>query len=96
MTIVGNGVGKSKGTGNGIKLYSGCRYYRDSGQNRLLTSFFEQDRVYGEQELPQPPLTSGSLGCFAQLVSFGFPDHFHVPIHAQSPDGEIFEVAVIP
>ncbi len=96
MTIVGNGVRKSKGTGNGLKFDSGCRHYRDSGQNRLLTSFYKQDRVYVEQELPQPPLASGSLSCFAQLVSFGFPGHFHVPILAQSPDGEIFEVAVIP
>ncbi len=96
MTILGNGVRKSKCTGNGMKFDSGCRHYRDSGQSRLLTSFFEQDRVNAEQELPQPPLASGSLGRLAQLVGFGFPVHFYISVHTQSPNGEIFEVAVIP
>jgi hypothetical protein len=88
-------MGKSKGTGNGMKFDSGCRHYRDFGQNRLLTSFFKQDRVYVEQELPQPPLTSGSLGYFSQLVGFGFPGRFYISVHTQSPNRKIFEVAMI-
>src|SRR5210317_1267892 len=79
-----------------MKFDSGGRHYRDFGQNWLPASFTEQTRGYVEQELPQPPLASGSLGCFSQLVSFGFSGHFHIPVHTQSPDREIFEIAVIP